>query len=212
MKRSLIASDIHKRLGARTILRGITMQAIGGDCVGVIGDNGSGKSTFVRIMAGILTPDKGTVSLRVNDTDIPVEHMPQRVGYVAPYLRLYDEFTATELLHLHARLHGVTVSDDGVQATLERVGLGARRTDIVRTFSSGLQQRVAIALAVHLMPDILVLDEPSVTLDRAGRDVLEAEIIRQREAGSIILLATNDDRERSLCTTFVNVSSPQASS
>lgn len=212
MKRSLIATNIHKRFGSREILRGISMQANSGDCVGVIGDNGSGKSTFVRIMAGILTPDVGSVLLRVHDTDIPVEDMPQRVGYVAPYLRLYDEFTATELLHLHARLHGVTATDDEVRTTLERVGLGARRKDIVRTFSSGLQQRVAIALAVHLMPDILVLDEPSVTLDRAGRDVLEGEIVRQREAGSIILLATNDDRERSLCTTFVNVSLPQASS
>lgn len=78
--------------------------------------------------------------------------------------------------------------------------------DSIRTFSSGMQQRVTIAVAVHCNPDLLLLDEPSVTLDRRGRDVLEAEIARIRAMGSIVVLATNDDRERSLCSSLCNVS------
>jgi heme exporter protein A len=212
MTRMLIGTGIRKRYGVRTILRDVDVTARGGDVVGIVGDNGSGKSTLVRILAGVLTPDAGSVSLQVHGKGIAFEKLPQHVGFVAPYLRLYDEFTAAELLHVHARLHGTAVTDDHVHTTLARVGLGGRQDDVVRTFSSGLQQRVAIALAVHLEPDVLVLDEPSVTLDRAGRDVLEAEITRRRQAGGIILLATNDDRERSLCTTFVHVSSSPASS
>jgi heme exporter protein A len=129
------------------------------------------------------------------------------VGFVAPYLRLYDEFTPQELMHLHARWHGVVASASVLADVLHRVELQGRANEPIKTFSSGLQQRMAIALAVQLSPDVLILDEPSVTLDRRGRDVLESEIKRACDRGAIVLLATNDDRERELCTTFFNVSS-----
>ncbi|MBU3741145.1 MAG: ABC transporter ATP-binding protein [Candidatus Kapabacteria bacterium] len=207
MTRQLTATAIHKRYGPRPILRDVHVTAYGGECLGIVGDNGSGKSTLLRVLAGVLTPDAGSLGLKVNGTDVAPELIPQHAGFVAPYLRLYDEFTSTELLHLHARWHGRHVDATHVENILDRVGLTDRADDVIRTFSSGLQQRMSIALAVHLSPDVLILDEPSVTLDRRGRDVLEAEILRARADGVIVILATNDDRERQLCTSIFNVSS-----
>lgn len=206
MRRTLTAAGLAKRFGTREILRGVDLAITGGECVGIVGDNGSGKSTLLRILAGVLTPDAGTVSLSIGDATIAHDELPQHVGYVAPYLRLYDEFTPVELLHFHARWHGLRADPAEVAAVLSRVGLADRMNDSIRTFSSGMQQRVTIAVAVHCNPDLLLLDEPSVTLDRRGRDVLEAEIARIRAMGSIVVLATNDDRERSLCSSLCNVS------
>jgi len=206
MRRTLTAAGIAKRFGTRDILRGIDLMITGGECVGIVGDNGSGKSTLLRILAGILTPDAGTVSLSIGDATITQDDLPQHVGYVAPYLRLYEEFTPVELLHFHARWHGLHANPAEVVAVLSRVGLADRMNDAIRTFSSGMQQRVTIAVAVHGNPDLLLLDEPSVTLDRRGRDILESEIDRLRAMGSIVVLATNDDRERSICSSLCNVS------
>jgi ABC-type multidrug transport system ATPase subunit len=189
MRRTLTAAGLAKRFGTREILRGVDLTITGGECVGIVGDNGS-----------------GTVSLSIGDGTIAHDELPQHVGYVAPYLRLYDEFTPVELLHFHARWHGLRADPAEVAAVLSRVGLADRMNDSIRTFSSGMQQRVTIAVAVHCTPDRLLLDEPSVTLDRRGRDVLEAEIARIRAMGSIVVLATNDDRERSLCSSLCNVS------
>lgn len=206
MSRILTATGIAKRFGTRDIIRGVDLIVHGGDCVGIIGDNGSGKSTLLRMLAGALTPDAGTVTLSLGGVVIAQSDLPQHVGYVAPYLRLYDEFTPVELLQLHARWHGQQADPAEAERVLTRVGLSDRMHDVIRTFSSGMQQRVSIAVAVHCNPDLLILDEPSVTLDRRGRDVLEAEIARMRAIGSIVVLATNDDRERSLCSSLFNVS------
>lgn len=206
MSRTLIVTGLGKRFGTRDIIRGVNLTINGGECVGIIGDNGSGKSTLLRMLAGVLTPDAGTVRLNIGDAAITQSDLPQHVGYVAPYLRLYDEFTPIELLHMHARWHGLHADPAEVAAVLSRVGLEDRMHDGIRTFSSGMQQRVTIAVAVHCNPDLLILDEPSVTLDRRGRGILEAEIARIRAMGSIVVLATNDDRERSLCSSLFNVS------
>lgn len=206
MSRTLTATGLAKRFGTRDIIRGVDLTINSGECVGIVGDNGSGKSTLLRMLAGVLTPDAGTVSLSIGDVVIPQSDLPLHVGYVAPYLRLYDEFTPVELLHMHARWHGVRADLAEIDAVLSRVGLEDRKSDLIRTFSSGMQQRVTIAVAVHCNPDLLILDEPSVTLDRRGRDVLEAEIARMRAMGSIVVLATNDDRERTLCSSLFNVS------
>lgn len=206
MTSRLVARGVCKQFGARTILRDVDLAVQTGECLGILGDNGSGKSTLIRMLAGVLTPDAGSVVASIHGSDIPYDELPRHVGLVAPYLRLYDEFTPAELMRLHARWHGSDVSSADIRSVLGRVELSSRCDDPIRTFSSGLQQRMAIALAVQLLPDILILDEPSITLDRRGRDVLEAEIMRARDRGAMVILATNDDRERQLCTAFYNVS------
>ncbi len=204
----ITATDITKTYGPRRILRNVSAAARGGDCLGIIGQNGSGKSTFVRIVAGVLRPTSGTVSFELDGRSIADESRPMHTGFVAPYLRLYDEFTAVELLDLHARLHGRIVDSTRTHETLERLELSERLTDRIQTLSSGQRQRVAMALAVHLEPPLLILDEPSITMDNRGRELVEHEIRRHRERGGIVILATNDDREKELCTHHVSIDVP----
>lgn len=205
---TLTATNIHRAYGRRRVVNDLSLSLVGGERLGIIGPNGSGKSTLLRMLAGVLRPDEGTVTLAVDDRAIDREQIPQHVGLVAPYLNIYDEFTPVELLGLQADLRGVAKDfpADDARDLLQRVGLGDRMSDVVRTFSSGLRQRVLLALAVHLKPAVLLLDEATITLDDAGRTIVEREIMVQSERGGIVVIATNDERERQLCTRWIEMS------
>lgn len=202
---TLLARGISKFFGRRSVLHTLSHEFDGGTITGIIGPNGSGKSTLVRILAGLLRPDTGDVELRLANQVVERVDIPFHCGYVAPYLTLYDEFTPHELLSMHGAFHGMHLPSGLCDEIIERVGLGARATSRVRTFSSGMRQRVALAIAVSLDPPVLVLDEPSTTLDESGRIVLEDEIQRAAQRGAIVLVATNDARERDLCTHTIEV-------
>jgi len=198
----LYATALRKTFLLRNVLKDVSLHVSSGNVLGVVGDNGSGKSTLVRILAGVLREDSGTCTLTLNGSKITPIERPLHVGFVAPYLRLYDEFTARELLDLHARLQGADANAEHTMAVLERCGVAGRADDVISTLSSGLRQRVALALAVHRDAPLLILDEPSITLDASGRAVLEKELHRHVNQGGIVILATNDEREKELCTTF----------
>lgn len=202
---TLHGKGLVKTFQYRRVLADVSVSASSGDVIGIVGANGSGKSTLARILAGVLRPDQGTVELRVaGQTVAPSDH-PYHVGMVAPYLQIYDEFTPLELLDLQRRLHGETSDKREAEATLHAVGLQDRINDVVRTFSSGLRQRTLLALAIHRCPAILILDEPTITLDDAGVEIVQQQIDAQRSRGGITLLATNDEREKAWCTAAVAV-------
>jgi len=198
----LHAVNLRKSFLSRRVLNDVSLHASSGMVVGVIGDNGSGKSTLVRILAGVLRQDAGSCALTVQGAEISTMDRPLHVGFVAPYIRLYDEFTATELLHIHGRLKGIAVDPTYTTSLLERIGLADRANDVISTLSSGLRQRVALAIALHHQPPVLILDEPSITLDTAGRNVLERELHAHVLRGGIAILATNDEREKDLCSDY----------
>lgn len=202
----LIGTGLTKSYRRRRVLQDIDVSISGGDVMGIVGPNGSGKSTLACILAGVLRPERGTVALTVNTTEIAQADHPYHVGMVAPYLQIYDEFSPRELLDLQQRLHGEPALPEQRALTLEAVGLIDRQDDPVRTFSSGLRQRTLIALAVHRQPAVLILDEPTVTLDDAGIIIVQQQIEAQRSRGGITILATNDARERAWCTSTVAIS------
>ncbi|MCU0330835.1 MAG: ABC transporter ATP-binding protein [Candidatus Kapabacteria bacterium] len=201
----LLATSLGKSFGGRSILKDISCSVSNGECLGIVGDNGSGKSTLVRILAGILRPDVGSVVLSINGVDIAPEDVSSHIGFVAPYLRPYDEFTPLELLRIHDLLTGRTFDADACEATIRRVGLTERSSSLVRTFSSGQRQRMLLALALQHRPRVLILDEPSVTLDTAGRAIVEDVVRDHCLHGGCTILATNDDRELDLCTSTLSV-------
>jgi len=203
---TITLAGVRKSYNGKTIVRDIDLAGTSGDVIGILGANGSGKSTLMRIIAGVLRADAGDITLTVNGAEITSEQRPFSCGYVAPYLQIYDEFTPRELLQQHAKLHGRTASNELIDQILDRVGLSRRSNDVVRTFSSGMRQRVSIALSVSLAPPLLMLDEPSTTLDIQGREILAREIASHQQQGGIVFLATNDERERELCTQSINVS------
>jgi heme exporter protein A len=191
MERRVLGKGLSKRFDQRQVLKDVNVECTAGTVTGIVGLNGSGKSTLLKILGGLLRPDVGTVTTSPETPSL---------GMVAPYLNVYDEFSAEELLRLQYRLRGRAIDLASVHATLDRVGLSDRSSDLVRTLSSGLRQRVMLALAVHMEPDVLLLDEPSVTLDAAGRTTVHTEIVLAQERGCVVILATNDNEERDWCT------------
>ncbi len=165
--------------GRRELFSQVTAEVAPGQCLVISGANGAGKSTLLKIIAGLLRPETGQVEfggLR---------------GYAAPDVQLYGELTGTENLAFFARLRGISGSDHG--QLLTQVGLSAARgRDFVSAYSSGMRQRLKLAVSLLGDPPLLIWDEPTATLDSAGRAIADALLAESRKVGRIVVAATND--------------------
>lgn len=195
---ALELNQIEKRFGGRRVLKGIELSAQGGSVVAITGPNGTGKSTLIKIVAGLMRPTKGEVRLSIEGTDCSHAALRRKnVGYVAPDLALYPELSGRENLEFFVQVHGVELRVP-IKTALETVGLGDRGSDLVSVYSSGMRQRLRLALAMLFEPPLLLLDEPGLALDASGVAMLEGLITSRRQAGALVLLATNDAREVAL--------------
>lgn len=195
----LTLTGVHKRFNRRTIFQRVAMDLTGPGSVAIVGRNGSGKSTLAKIVAGVLSPTSGSVRLEVEGLEIPRVDRYRYLGFVSPYLTLYDEFTASEnVTMLEAMRSGVTPGAAVVNELLESMGLLARKNDRVGTFSSGMKQRVKYAVALVHRPPLLILDEPTANLDSDGVAFVRQIAERQKRDG-ILLVATNDQDEAEWC-------------
>lgn len=188
---SLVVEQVGHHFGSLLLFRRLSFTMEGGESLAVTGANGAGKSTLLRILAGVLAPKAGTVTLRTGGQAIAPEAHPRRVGLVAPYLGLYETLTARENLAFLAEARRLPQADRRIATALDRVGLADRADDPVSDFSSGMQHRVKYAAALLAEPPLLLLDEPSVTLDAAGRDLVESIVDDQRDRGGLVIVATN---------------------
>ncbi len=191
----LQAKNLGKRFATRILFRDLEFSVEGGRSLAVTGANGTGKSTLLRILAGVLSASKGEVLLFEGERVVPRERHPLRVGLVAPYLNAYDGFSPRENLQFIGRVRRLANAAERIASTLEAVGLSERMNDPVSTFSSGMKQRVKFAAALLPEPAVLLLDEPRVNLDAAGLDMVVRLIERQRAAGGVVIVATNDPEE-----------------
>ena len=182
--------NIEKRYGGLYALRGVSFEVAPGQCVALAGRNGSGKTTLLRIAAQLVRPSSGLVGFPgaggVKGTG---------TGFVAHATMVYDELTAEENLLLFARLQAITEPAKRVDFLLAEVGLSERRTSLVRTFSRGMRQRIAIARALLNQPSILLLDEPATGLDPQGASWLKSTLQRMRDAGCTILMSLHGESE-----------------
>jgi heme exporter protein A len=188
---SLVVEQVGHHFGSLLLFRRLSFEMEAGESLAVTGANGAGKSTLLRILAGVLTPKAGTVTLRVDGQAVAPEAHPRRVGLVAPYLGLYDTLTARENLAFLAQARRLADAGRRIDAVLDRVGLADRADDAVAAFSSGMQHRVKYAAALLAAPPLLLLDEPSVTLDDAGRELVDTIITEQQDRGGLVIVATN---------------------
>jgi heme exporter protein A len=186
----LIGQGLRKEYDRRTVFRDVSFTVSSGEALLVTGRNGSGKSTLVKIICGVLTPGGGTLSLNPSSHDAGRDRRAQ-FGLVSPYLQMFEEFSAVENLALAMGIRGLTFDPGAADALLERVALYPRRHDPVRTYSSGMKQRVKYAFALLHSPEVLVLDEPMSNLDVEGVDVVRAIMAEHRRHG-ILVVATND--------------------
>jgi ABC-2 type transport system ATP-binding protein len=180
----LEARDLVKRFGDREALRGVSLSAGPGELVAVIGPNGAGKTTLLSILAGIQSPDEGTIS-----------RAPSEIGWVPQQSALYGKLTVAENLRLFARLEKRPDPEAVVTRMLEQTGLGGRADDQVSTLSGGNRQRVNIAIGLLAEPEVLLLDEPSASLDPRQRDKLWEFILDLAAAGTAVVFATHNVQE-----------------
>jgi ABC-type multidrug transport system ATPase subunit len=158
-----------------------------------MGHNGSGKTTLLRVAATLIRPSSGKLVFP-SHSDEPRE-IRRRLSMVAHATMLYEEFTAEENLELTAQLYGLENSSRRISELLEHAGLAARRGSLVRTFSRGMRQRLAIARALLTEPSLLLLDEPGTGLDVQGAAWLTDTLGRLRDAGCTILMSLHGQSE-----------------
>lgn len=173
--------------GRRELFSQVTAEVAPGQCLVVSGANGAGKSTLLKIIAGLLRPETGRVEFGGSR------------GYAAPDVQLYGELTGAENLAFFARLRGIanhSANNKESEGLLRQVGLpAARGRDFVSAYSSGMRQRLKLAVSLLGDPPLLIWDEPTATLDSAGRAITDALLAESRKAGRIIVAATNDPAE-----------------
>jgi ABC-2 type transport system ATP-binding protein len=180
----LSVRGITKRYGEREALRDVSFEALAGERVAVIGPNGAGKTTLLSIVAGVQSPSAGSVSLP-----------PSRVGWVPQQTAVYSRLSVAENLELFARLERSIDPQEAVATMLEQTGLQERASERVERLSGGNRQRVNIAVGLLSEPPVLVLDEPSSSLDPRQRERLWQFICEHSQQGRCVVFSTHNVAE-----------------
>jgi heme exporter protein A len=181
-----------KRFGLKTVLRGLDFKVEAGEFVAILGPNGAGKTTFLRILATLSRPALGDV--RIGGYRLPQQAaaVRRRLGVVSHLPLLYGDLTAEENLHFYGRMYGVPHLDKRIAEVLEMVGLATRRRDLVRTFSRGMQQRLAIGRAVLHDPEVMLFDEPHTGLDQDACAMLDNVLREVAVRGRTVVMTSHD--------------------
>jgi heme exporter protein A len=186
------ARQVEKRFGPVPALRGISFDLASGEFLTLFGPNGAGKTTLLRILCGAVRPSRGRVFVAghdVADTDGPWR---RRIGLLSHQTFLYAGLSAAENLNFYARLYSLPDRRTLVARALEGVGLAERRNDAVRTFSRGMQQRLALARTLLHDPDVVFLDEPFTGLDPHAAAMLNRTLQRLRDERRTVVLVTHN--------------------
>jgi heme exporter protein A len=184
-------TGVCKSFGHQVALRDVTLSVTGGERVTLIGPNGAGKTTLLRILATLTRPTSGTVRVAGLDPAQDRNSVRRQIGFLSHQTLLYDDLTSEQNLRFYARMYGLRNSRDRIIALLERVGLAARRQDLVKSFSRGMKQRLAVARAVLHRPQLLLLDEPFAGLDVHATEMLTALLDEMANEGTTTVLATH---------------------
>jgi heme exporter protein A len=188
---AIAVKGVWKYFGDFPALRDIDLTVAPGACLALIGRNGAGKTTLLRILAGFSRPAKGTVTLH-GDEPRSLEAR-RRIGVLGHGISVYDELSAQENLRLFAELYNLPAST--ADRWLERVSLDRVKTGLVREFSRGMRQRLAIARAFLHDPSVLILDEPFTSLDDRAIALLQGVLHEARDRGASVVMSTHQLRE-----------------
>ncbi len=194
---SISLQNIGRRYNRDWIFRGIDYIFLPGESYAVLGPNGSGKSTLLQVLNGSLSPSAGQLTYTFNQQPLEVEDVYQYLSMAAPYLELIEEFTLTEMIDFHfqfkALYSGITKG-----SIIELLGLQASRNKAIRYFSSGMKQRLKLALAFCADTPLLMLDEPTSNLDNQGIEWYYS-LVENFAAGRLTVVGSNQEHEYSFC-------------
>jgi heme exporter protein A len=201
---SLLAESVNKTFGRRLIFKDISFKLNSSAIFGISGPNGSGKSTLVKIIANIISPSSGKLIHNFNGTEIKPENLHNHIGLVSPYLVLYDEFTAYENLNYFSEIRGIPFNKGRVDDLLNKFLLFNRKEDLVKTYSSGMKQRLKFIFALMHSPQLIILDEPTSNLDDEGKEVVY-ELVKEEGSNNIVIIASNEKVDLSLCNETIDL-------
>ena len=201
---SVEAIDLNKTFGRRLIFNHISFCFDENGIYGISGPNGSGKSTLVKIISGLISPSKGNLVHLGDGKKIISEKLHNHIGFVSPYLVLYEEFSAWENLEHFSSIRGISLDAEYANDLLNRFLLYSRRDDLVKTYSSGMKQRMKFIFSLIHRPQLLIFDEPTSNLDDEGKESVY-RIINEQEEQSIVIVASNDKTDLGLCSSVLDL-------
>lgn len=189
--------SISKSYGKREVLKDISFSASGGNCIGILGANGCGKSTFLSILAGVLERDSGEFLFDGEDLFANRKRRSALVGFVPQGAPLLEELTAWDNLLLWYEKEEMKAQlESGI---LKMLGIDRFLKKTVRKMSGGMKKRLTIGCAMAKKPPILLLDEPTAALDLACKQDISNYLMEYKKSGGLLLLTTHDAMELSLC-------------
>jgi len=195
-----------KRFGSKTAVDGVSMTLERGEIVGFLGPNGSGKTTTIRMICGLLTPDAGSGRVLNYDVLRESQKIKREVGYMTQRFTYYEDLTIAENLAFVARLYELRPVEEHVSRTVRNLGLDERRNQLAGTLSGGWKQRLALAAAIMHAPKLLLLDEPTAGVDPKARREFWDELHRLAANGLTVLVSTHymDEAERCHRLTYIS--------
>jgi heme exporter protein A len=189
---ALDSKEIEKKFGYSYAIRNISLQVRRGEFVALFGSNGAGKTTFLKVAAGLMRPTRGSLTIEGFDVGKDAEETRRRIGFLSHNTFVYRDLSPLENLKFFCRLYGVSDSEERLLDLLKRVDLAQRAREPVRAFSRGLQQRVGIARALLHDPSLILLDEPYTGLDAKAAQKLNDILDEAARSGKTIILTTHD--------------------
>jgi ABC-2 type transport system ATP-binding protein len=191
-------TGLTKRFGDRVVVRDLSMRVYRGQIYGFLGPNGSGKTTTIRMLCGLLTPDAGQGTCLGYDILTESQIIKRHVGYMTQRFSLYEDLTVRENLEFVGRLYGLPNARQAASAALARLGLEGRGRQLAGTLSGGWKQRLALGACILPQPQLLLLDEPTAGVDPKARRDFWSEIHALAGEGLTVLVSTHymDEAER----------------
>ena len=188
----LLARDLTKTFGRFTALRSLSLRVPEGEFLTIVGRNGAGKTTFLKIVSSIVRSYTGDVLLAGKNLKDADEDTRSKIGFVSHESLLYKDLTVRDNLSFYARMYGVADRERKIDEIIRRVDLDAKTSVLVRALSRGMKQRLSLARAFIHEPSILLLDEPFTGLDERASEILEEVLAGFKRSGGTVIMVTHD--------------------
>lgn len=189
----------------KALFKGLCFSIHNAEPIAVIGRNGKGKSTLLQLIANLSSPSSGSVNILNASGELIDRDYQDYINYLAPYIKLYEEFSPIEHIAITARLRNEKYSNDNFTHLLSEFGLDNAINREISKFSSGMKQRMKYVLAFSYPKPILLLDEPFTNLDVEGIKIVEKYMSNHVENEGILVIASNDKNEYKICNQFIDL-------
>lgn len=199
----IIADQLSKRYRSHWVFRSMSFTIGSGQRIGITGPNGSGKSTLLKVLSGALPASEGTLQYQANNGEIGISDIFRHVIMAAPYIDLIDEMTIAESLTFHQRFRAFK-RQISVNEFVELLGPRFKQATAIKDMSSGMKQRMRLALALCSRTSILLLDEPTTNLDEEGIAWFH-RMLQEWTTNETVLIASNVQSDMSACTRFIHL-------